>query len=272
MMGRVRIALLIVVTSLAGCGGAGFFFPDQTIVDTPNRHGIRYESLQITAQDGTLLSAWFFPGAGPIHGTVLYLHGTTQNISGHFQRITWLPSAGFNVLALDYRGYGESDGLPSVKGADLDIDAAMRTLLSRADVDPGRIFVFGQSIGGALAIRYVAHSRYRANIRALIADSPFAHYGLIAQEKFAALSIMRPFLVDSRYSPQAAVASITPIPLLLIHGERDDVIGAHHSRLLFEMAEEPKDLWSIPGAGHIEATRSPRVRQRLTSFLLAHCG
>jgi len=277
MIGRVRFLAPIVLILLAGCGGA-FFYPDRVIVDTPNRHGIQYESLQISAQDGTVLNAWFFPGSEPVHGTVLYLHGTRQNISAHFHRIAWLPGAGFNVLALDYRGYGESDGLPSVKGAEQDIDAAMQALLSRPDVDAERIFVFGQSLGGALAIRYVAHSRYRGNIRALIADSAFADYRLIAQETVGALPLMRALeriatsLVDDSYSPRAVVAAISPIPLLLIHGEADSVIGAHHSRLLFEIAEQPKEFWSIPGAGHIEATARARVRQRLTSFLLAHAS
>jgi len=182
------------------------------------------------------------------------------------------------VLALDYRGYGGSGGSPSVPGAELDIDAAMRTLLSRPDVDGSRIFVFGQSLGGALAIYYVAHSAYRAHVRAVIADSPFADYHLVAQERMAALFITRPFqwlptfVVDNKYSPRTAVAAISPIPLLLIHGERDVVIPSHHSKLLFESAQQPKDFWSIPDVGHIDAMRSTLVRERLTEFLLQHCG
>jgi len=209
---------------------------------------------------------------------VLYLHGTAKNLSAHFQRVAWLPSAGINVFALDYRGYGDSDGLPSVAGAELDIDTAMRTLLSRSDVDPERICIFGQSLGGALAIYYVAHSAYRAHIRAVIADSPFADYRLIAQERMDSLAITRPLdwlpalLVDDKYSPSAAVAALSPIPLLLIHGARDAVIGPHHSKLLLQKAEQPKDFRIVPGAGHIEAIDSPLVRQHRTSFLLEHCG
>jgi uncharacterized protein len=276
-MRAVRVLSLVLTALLAGCGG-GFFYPDRAIVDSPDRHGIAYESLQLRAADGTRLNAWFLPAQGTPRGTVLYLHGTAQNLSAHFRRVAWLPAAGFSVFALDYRGYGESGGIPSVHGAELDIDAAMRALLARPDVDPDRVFIFGQSLGGALAIYYVAHSRYRAHVRAVIADSPFADYRLIARERLDALVITRPFdwlvtlLVDDKYSPRAAVGSVSPIPLLLIHGERDEVIGPHHSRLLFDTAEEPKDFWRVPGAGHIEAIRDPLVRERLTSFLVSHSG
>jgi fermentation-respiration switch protein FrsA (DUF1100 family) len=277
-IGAVRALLFPVLLAgvLTGCTQA-FFLPDRVVIDTPDRHGMRYESLRVRAQDGTLLNAWFLPAHGTPRGTILYLHGTSQNLTAHFQRVAWLPEAGFNVFALDYRGYGESDGWPSVYGAELDIDAAMRALLSRRDVDPARIFVFGQSLGGALAIYYVAHSAYRAHVRAVIIDSAFADYRLIAREKMPALFPARPAdwlarLVDDDYSPRGAVAALSPIPLLLIHGERDTIIGPHHSKLLFEKAEQPKDFWPVPGAGHIEAIGSPLVRERLTNFLLSHAG
>src|SRR6266446_5035333 len=134
----MRALALSVVLFLAGCGG-GFFYPDQVVLDKPERHGIDYEVVPMRARDGAVLTAWFFPARGSAHGTVLYLHGTAKNLSAHFQRVAWLPPAGFNVFALDYRGYGDSGGLPSVAGAELDIDAAMRTLLSRSDVDAERI-------------------------------------------------------------------------------------------------------------------------------------
>jgi len=143
------------------------------------------------------------------------------------------------------------------------------------DVHPERIIVFGQSLGGALAIHYVAHSPYRSHIRAVIADSPFSDYRLVAQEKLADLFITWPlqwlptFTVNNDYAPLASVAALAPIPLLLIHGERDGVVGPHHSQALFDAAQEPKALWSIASAGHIGALRESKVRKRLAEFLRA---
>jgi fermentation-respiration switch protein FrsA (DUF1100 family) len=269
------LAALILLFGLAACTHV-FFQPSGNIYSTPGLYGIDYERVEFKAADGTALFAWFMPARGEAHATVLYLHGNAENISAHFPSVAWMPAAGFNVLALDYRGYGGSEGKPSLAGVQLDIDAAMRELLERPDVDPDRIIVFGQSLGGALAIHYVAHSGYRDHIVAVIADSAFADYRMVAKEKMAGLFITWPlqwladFTVDNDYAPRASVAALSPIPLLLIHGERDAVVPAHHSQLLFDAAQAPKDFWTIPDSGHIQAVRSAKVRQRLTAFLVQH--
>jgi fermentation-respiration switch protein FrsA (DUF1100 family) len=155
----------------------------------------------------------------------------------------------------------------------LDIDAAMRALLARPDVDPRRILLFGQSLGGALAIHYAANSAHRANVRAVIADSAFADYRLIVKEKLAGFFITWPFQwvasvsVNNDYSPEASVRRLSPIPLLLIHGEDDVMVPPHHSQRLYDLAAQPKELWTVPGAGHIQALKSGAVRKRLTEFL-----
>ncbi|HYR35946.1 MAG TPA: alpha/beta hydrolase [Burkholderiales bacterium] len=270
-----RLAALILVLTLAACTPV-FFQPSGSIYSTPGLYGIDYERAEFKAADGTALFAWFMPARGEARATVLYLHGNAENISAHFANVAWMPAAGFNVLALDYRGYGGSEGKPSLAGVQLDIDAAMRTLINRPDVDPDRIIVFGQSLGGALAIHYVAHSAYRDHILAVIADSAFADYRMVAKEKMAGFFITWPlqwlpgFTVDNDYSPRASVAALSPIPLLLMHGDRDSIVPAHHSQLLFEAAQEPKTFWSIPDSGHIQALRSAKVRQRLTEFLVQH--
>ena len=272
-----NLAALCLAVCVSACTPV-FFQPNATLVATPGLYGIDYQPVELRAADGTGLFAWFMPARGEARATVLYLHGNAQNISTHFANVAWMPAAGFNVFALDYRGYGGSEGSPSLPGVQLDIDAAMRALLERPDVDPSRIIVFGQSLGGALAIYYVAHSAYRAHIRAVVADSPFADYRLVAQEKLADLFITWPlqwlpnFTVNNDYAPRAAVAAVSPIPLLLIHGERDSIVPAHHSQILFESAQEPKALWSIPDAGHIQALRNAPVRKRLAEFLQRYSG
>lgn len=269
---RRAIALLLALTCV-GCTSV-FFQPDHTLFQTPGLYGVEYQPMEIHAADGTELFAWFMPARGKARGSVLFLHGNGQNISTQFANVAWMPAAGFNVLALDYRGYGGSQGSPSLPGVQLDIDAAMRALLERADVDPTRIIVFGQSLGGALAIHYLAHSRYRGSVKALVVDSAFSDYERIAQEKLAAAVITWPvqwfasLAVDNRYSPQASVAALSPIPVLFIHGDADTIVPLHHSQLLYELAGYPKDLWIVPGAGHIQAIKDRQVRARLTEYLV----
>jgi uncharacterized protein len=268
------VLLLVLCTLMCAACTSIFFQPDRTLFQTPGLYGLEYQPVEVHAADGTELFAWFLPARGTARGSVLYLHGNGQNISTQFANIAWMPGAGFNVLALDYRGYGGSQGEPSLPGVQLDIDAGLRTLLARPDVDPRRIIVFGQSLGGALAIHYLAHSRFRDSVKALVVDSAFCDYERIGREKLAAAVITWPFqwlaslAIDNRYSPEASVGQLTPIPILFIHGEADTVVPPHHARRLYELAGHPKDLWVLPGIGHIQAMKEREVRRRLAEFLM----
>lgn len=271
---RTFLALLLAL-GLAGCTRV-FFQPHAVLVTTPAQFGLDYQRVEFQAEDGTGLFAWFLPARAEARGTVLHLHGNAENISTHFANVAWMPAAGFNVLALDYRGYGASQGRPSLHGVQLDIDAAMRALLERRDVDPKRIFIFGQSLGGALAIHYGANGKHRSHVRAIIADSAFSDYHLITQEKLASTPLtwafqwLPLFTVNNAYSPQSSVQALSPIPLLLIHGERDGVVPVGHSQRLYEGAAEPKEIWVVPSVGHIESMKIKSIRDRLTEFLRRH--
>ncbi|MGH8668204.1 MAG: alpha/beta hydrolase [Burkholderiales bacterium] len=273
---RALLAFTLVLF-LSGCTQA-FFQPHRHIVGTPGLYGVEYHPVEFKAEDGTGLFAWFLPARGKPRGSVLYLHGNAENISTHFANVAWMPAAGFNVLALDYRGYGGSQGSPTLEGVQLDIDAAMRTLLARPGVDPSRIIIFGQSLGGALAIHYAAHSEYRANVRAIVIDSAFSDYRRIVRDKAASFFLTWPFqwllpqTVDNNFSPAASVHAVSPIPLLFIHGERDSVVPVEHSKRLYARAAEPKEIWVVPDAGHIQAVRKKDVRKRLAEFLQRHSG
>jgi hypothetical protein len=269
---------------LSGCTHL-FFYPQTSQFDAPERYGLKYQVENFKAADGVALNAWFFPardsggsaGTGP-KPTVLFLHGNAENISTHFRNIAWLPAEGYNVLALDYRGYGASEGEPTLAGMMLDIDAAMQHLLAHPGVDTKRIVIFGQSLGGALAIHYAAHNAYRANVRAVVIDSSFYDYRQIAREKMAGSILTWPFqwlpwlLVDDDYSPAKSVAAISPLPLLLIQGDKDTVVSPHDAQELFEHAGEPKQLWVVPGAGHTQSLTSAELRNRLVEYLKRYTG
>ena len=270
----MRRLLLIGLLSvgLLGCNGV-FFIPYHAHVQTPKQLGLAYEDVYFQAGDGTPLHAWFLPAESKALGTILFLHGNAENISTHIMSVRWLPARGFNVFLLDYRGYGASGGAASLSGAQEDMDAALRTLLARKDVDPDGVVVFGQSLGGAIAIYNVAHSPYRQHIRALAVESTFASYRQITREKLADFWLTWPlqwplsWTVSDEYSPSAAVAGVSPIPLLIIHGDRDPIVPPHHGQRLFDLAREPKQLWVIPGGRHIQVFQSQIYRDRFVAYL-----
>jgi alpha-beta hydrolase superfamily lysophospholipase len=270
---RARLAAVLAAFLVAACT-AVFFQPHRVQVLTPDKLGLAYQEVRFKTRDGLELYGWFLPAKGRPLGTVLQLHGNAENISTHFTSLAWMPARGFNLFAFDYRGYGASEGTPTLEGVQRDIDAAMEGLLARDDVDQDRMVMYGQSLGGALAAYYVAHSPHRDRVRVLVLESAFSDYVDIVREKLADHWFTWPFqwlpqyTVDDGFSPLPSMAEISPIPLLVLHGDRDVVVPAHHGKRLYEAALEPKQLWIVPGAGHIQTTGDPAVRDRLVAYLL----
>ena len=270
---RHCLAAVLLSLTLAGCTQV-FFQPHRAKVITPDQLGLAHEEVRFRSSDGLELYGWFLPAQGEAAGTVLFLHGNAENISTHILSVSWLPARRFNVFLFDYRGYGASEGKPTLSGVQDDIDAAMRTLLARTDVNRNRIIVYGQSLGGSLAAYYVANSAFRDPIRALVIESAFSSYAGIVREKLAATWLTWPFqwlpslTVDERFSPLPAMKMISPIPLLVIQGDQDAIVPLHHAQRLYDAALEPKQLWLVPGAGHIQAMRQDIQRDRLVNYLL----
>jgi len=265
-------AIGLLSISLIGCSNL-FFFPQHEHLQTPSQLGLAYEDVYFSASDGTRLHGWFLPSQGKAQATILFLHGNAENISTHIMSVRWLPARGFNVFLLDYRGYGASAGKPTLAGVQDDVESALGMLVARPGVDKDRIVVFGQSLGGAIALYRVAHTACRGHIRAVVVESAFSSYRQIAREKLADVWLTWPlqwplsWTVSDEYSPSRVVMDIAPIPLLIIHGDQDPIVPLHHGQRLFELAREPKQLWVVPGGGHIQAFQKNEYRDRFVGYL-----
>lgn len=247
------------VITLAGCIERYFFYPDAATYTSPARFGLAAEDVQLAAADGTQLHAWFLPATGAARGAVLHLHGNAANVTNHLPLVAWLPARGYHVLMLDYRGFGRSEGRPTLDGIVDDALAALRHLRARPDVDGTRIVVFGQSLGGATALRMLA--RDAAGVRLALIDSAFPSYRGIARDA-AAGSALAPLaalaaasLPGPEKDPAAALTSIA-VPLVFLHGARDSVIAPANSQAL-HAASPGSRLWTIPDADHIAALALP---------------
>lgn len=256
--------------TLAGCIERFFFYPDAVRYTSPEQFGLRAEDVRIRSSDGTRLHGWFLPASGTAKGTVLHLHGNAANISNHLPLVAWLPARGYNVLMIDYRGFGMSEGRPTLDGVVDDALAALNYLRTRPDVDRGRLVVFGQSLGGATALRMLA--RDADGVRLALIDSSFPSYRGIARDatKGSAMapiaSLAASALPGPDKDPVTALKSIRT-PLIFMHGERDAVIPPAGSDAL-HAAALASELWTIPGAEHIAAFAVPGPwRERLTGAM-----
>lgn len=265
-------SILLLTVLLSACTGV-FFQPQQTQYMTPDKIGLVYEDVFFRSADGLKLHGWWLPAKGQAKGTVLFFHGNAENISTHIGSVYWLPAQNYNVFLPDYRGYGNSEGVPTLAGVQDDLNSAMKYLLQRKDIDTERIVILAQSLGGAMAIYNVAHSPYRAKIKALISESAFSDYRDIVREKLASFWLSWPlqwplsFTIDNDYSPINSVALISPIPLLIIHGDKDNVVPLVHGQKLFNAAGEPKEMWVVNGGGHIQAFMHKKYQDQLLEYL-----
>jgi fermentation-respiration switch protein FrsA (DUF1100 family) len=258
--------------ALGGCTGV-IFQPMHELVLTPDQIGLEYEEVEFATADGVRLHGWFLPAQAPRRGSILFLHGNAQNISTHIASVAWLPADGFDVLLFDYRGYGRSEGSPSLPGLHLDFAAALEALFAHPKIDPDRVVVFGQSLGAALAITALAASPRRQQVRALIVEGAFTSYRALAREKLADFWLTWPvqaplaLTIDDRYRPIDVIGELAPLPLLIVHGEADQVVPPDHALALYQAARPPKTLWLVPGAGHIGAFSTAANRAELVEYL-----
>jgi len=265
--------LILLFLLFSGCGSL-FFYPQKQLYDNPVASQFSPEDIYFKTPDGLILHGWFFQAAKPdARATILILHGNAQNLSTHVNSVLWLIREGFNLFIFDYRGYGRSQGTPSIKGVHVDAAAALKTILSLPNMGKEQIVVLGQSIGGAIAVYTVANTPYKDRISALVIDSAFSSYRLIAREKLAQVFITWPFqyplslFFNDDYSPIKWIKRVSPVPVLIIHGEEDPVVPEHHGQMLYDAALQPKDFWKTTAPGHIRSFADEGVREKLVAYL-----
>ncbi len=208
----------------------------------PERVGLRVEEVWLTAKDGVKLNAWFLPSPSS-RKVLLWLHGNGEYLGYGIGRLQVYSALGANILALDYRGYGKSGGSPDEMGVYRDADAAYDHLVAGRNVRPEDIFIFGHSLGGAVAIDLAS----RRKCGGLIVESAFTTARDMARRIFRIPLFV--YLARSRYECQAKISQVGA-PVLLVHGTRDTVCPFSMGQRLFEAAPEPKIFLPVEGAGH----------------------
>ena len=229
-----------------------------------DRHEVQLLSgtteIRIQAHDGTGLHGWIRRTGerGERHGLVIYFGGNAEEVSGQMRDTPKL--APWSVAAVNYRGYGLSGGRPSEEALTADALAIHDWLAKRKDVDPNRIVVFGRSLGSGVAVQLAA----QRSVRAVVLVSPYDSLRSIARKQYpivpVSLLLKHPF--DS-----LAHADGVEAPLLVLAGERDDLIPSEYSRRLHDAWPGHKQWVLVPNADHNDIHTSPGYWPAIREFL-----
>jgi fermentation-respiration switch protein FrsA (DUF1100 family) len=219
------------------------FHPARTIHQTPADAGLTYDDVYFLTRDGVRLNGWYIPYANAAT-TLLWFHGNAGNIADRVENIRLLhDKVNINIFIFDYRGYGRSEGSISEAGTYLDGAAAVELLRGRYGVQASQLVLFGRSLGAAVA----AEIATRLDAHALILESPFTSIPAMARVIFPLLPLEP--LLSTHYNTLEKLLRIKT-PLLVLHGDHDEIVPISQGREVFAAAAEPKRFYAIRGAGH----------------------
>ena len=240
--------------------------PRSPLTIPPSAYQREYEEVGFVTKDGLSLAGWLLKpdSAGTKGPAIIICHGLGANRSDFTDLAAVLADRGYVVLAFDFRAHGDSEGSRTSLGyhEQKDVAAAFSYLASRPEVDQYRVGIFGFSLGGSTAILAAAETQ---KFKAVAADSaftslrdqarqsitgfyhlpafPFVHLSVLAYELYFQTTVR---VID----PESVIGTISPVPVLIIAGEGDDMIPVGDGRRLYQAAQEPKQLWIIPVGGH----------------------
>jgi hypothetical protein len=209
---------------------------------SPETYQNEVEDVWLLTADGVRINA-FYHSDPASKQVLLWFHGNAENIGYDLDHLRALARIGVNILAVDYRGYGKSEGKPDEAGVYRDADAAYNHLVNQRHFRAQDIVIYGHSLGGAVAVDLA----YRRPCGGLIIESSFTNARAMARRMFA-LPLIE-YVVKSRFDSLRKISEVRA-PVLIVHGTRDEVIPFAMGQQLFAAAREPKRFFPIEGAGH----------------------
>jgi pimeloyl-ACP methyl ester carboxylesterase len=225
--------------------------PRREIKKTPAIYQLPYENIYVSVVNRNGLQerihCWWIPAQNSSGKTLLYLHGSAINIGANVDHARRFHNLGFAIFLVSYRGYGLSDGeFPSEEQVYADAEAAWNYLIKEKGIAPNSIFIYGHSIGGAIAIDLAVH---HPNAAGLIVEAAFTSIIDMALLKYRYRLLPMDLIVDQKFDSLKKVGRLK-MPVLYMHGTKDNRVPSEMSRRLYEKTSSPKRLKLINGGGH----------------------
>lgn len=263
---------ILITLFLSGCGHL-FYYPTSYMYVDLKKVVPAPRQIEFTSSDGKKLIGWYFKGAGEKpKAKILFFHGNAENISSHFLALHWILKHGYDYFIFDYPGYGGSEGEPTQQST---TDAGQKALEWITKHEPQvPLVIFGQSLGGNIAMYTAANNQGKIPMCLIAVDSTFKSYKKVAQRVLGASWWTWPFqwlpylVIGESHSARDRIDKISPIPLLVIHGDQDYIVTSANGEDVFEAASDPKEFWRVPEGRHIQAFTGPRSEELQKKFLV----
>jgi len=245
------------------------YFPTRVREDaaTPRLPGASVvEEVWLDAGDGVKVHG-IYAGRPDALADLLFFHGNAGNLYDRLDNVALLVESGFNVLIMDYRGYGKSGGAPSERALYDDGMHAYRYLVDERGVDPSRLVLFGRSLGSTGAMELGS----QVETGAVIAESAFTSAQDLARVHYGFLPGMLLRSMTHEFDSIEKAAKLKA-PVLYVHGNVDNIVPAVMGRRLYEASPEPKEWYEIEGAGHNDTlfVGGAEYFRRLVDFVRRH--
>ena len=236
--------ILLVVFAIRAVENRLVCFPPRYPAGFPPAQSLdrEVEEVWLQTRDGVKINA-FYRSNPASRKVLLWFHGNAENIGYNLDQQRELAATGVNILAVDYRGYGKSEGTPDEAGVYRDADAAYDYLVEQRHFQPQDIILYGHSLGGAVAVNLAA----RRPCGGLIVQSSFTSAREMAERMFAIPLIS--YVVKSKFDSEDLIRTVHA-PILITHGTRDEIVPIKMGEQLFAAAPEPKHFYPVEGAGH----------------------
>lgn len=259
-----------------------FYQPDAFLYTEKQKIQKYFKEVEIPGSEGKII-AWTFSNPNlkpeqkkPVH--ILLFHGNAQNVSSHFYSLFWILEQGYDYTIFDYPGYGGSEGEPTRQTTTQSGIEVYRWL--KKNFPQQKFLIFGQSLGGNISVYSASKIAPDPQLCGLAVESTFLNYHTVARRLLAQnwfTWLFQPIayvLVSDSYSASEGISQLHSIPLLVMHGDRDPIVGFENGRDVFEAASEPKSFIEVKGGQHIDAfTFQDRMKyqNQFLAFIQKNC-
>lgn len=251
LIGLAGIAYLSACTYIWMQQAHFIFMPEREIKRTPADYHLAFEDLylEIASESGRVerIHCWWIPADHPSDKYLIYLHGSALNIGANVSHARRFKELGFSVLLISYRGYGQSDGdFPTEAQLYADAEAAWSYLIKQKKLNPGDIFIYGHSLGGAIAINLaISHPEAKG----LIVEATFTSIADMGR-RYKSYRLLPVELITHQRFDSINKVNRLQVPVLFIHGTDDRTVPPEMSRQLYQRTTSSKQLTLISGGGH----------------------